>query len=203
MTISSKVVDASMFQSNCSDMCTSPLTKTAVWPPETRDIALWTDGSSATDEDSMAKAMRRKAEYNLDSAGMKLSPKSFLSFPTPLMSSRLSNVGVFMADSEREISFSSNALRHMVFDRLKATPPVSSKIDTSLIIEEEMHATTDGHLLSHLVGEVAEVDSDDDSRLSSLFELTASGRISKASSSKKSFKASKKAKLSKSPIVSQ
>ena len=36
------------------------------------------DGSSTTDEDSMAKAMKRKAELNMDMAGMFASQKLFL-----------------------------------------------------------------------------------------------------------------------------
>ena len=80
---------------------------------------------------------------------------------------------------------------------------VSCKPATSIIDEEEMHATVDGHLLDHLVGEVAEVDSDDESGLSSLFELKASGRKSKSSSCKRNKKSFKRAKVSKIPIVSQ
>ena len=38
------------------------------------------DGSSATDEDSMVRAMRRKVEQNLDMKGMRKTPKSFLPF---------------------------------------------------------------------------------------------------------------------------
>jgi hypothetical protein len=44
------------------------------------------DGASVTDEDSMLRAMRRKAELNLDYSGI-VSPskaKSFLSFSTPV-----------------------------------------------------------------------------------------------------------------------
>ena len=149
------------------------------------------------------RSMRRKVEQNLDGAGIKSSSASFLSFSTPLMSSRLSSVGVLMGSNERDISFSYNALKHMEFDRLKATPSVLSKSTTSIIDEDEMHATTDGHLLSHLVGEVAEVDSDDDSGLSSLFELKATGRKSKSTSSRKNRLPPKRAKLSKSTIVSK
>ena len=108
-----------------------------------------------------------------------------------------------MGSNGRDISISSNVLKHMEVDRLKAIPPVSGKPTTSIIDEEEMHATVDGHLLSHFVGEVAEVDSDDEFGLGSLFELKASRRKSKSSSSKKSRKPSKRAKLSKTPIVSQ
>jgi hypothetical protein len=57
------------------------------------------DGAAVTDEDSMAKAMCRKATVNLDSQGMHSSSKSFLPFSTPLISARLSNVGVSLGSS--------------------------------------------------------------------------------------------------------
>ena len=63
--------------------------------------------------------------------------------------------------------------------------------------EEEANATTDGQLLSHLVGEVSEVGLDVGS---SLFGLKVSGRKSKSSSNKKP---QKKSKLSKSLMVFQ
>jgi hypothetical protein len=47
-----------------------------------------------------------------------------------------------------------------------------------------VNATTDGQILSHLVGEVLEVDLDED-RLYSLYELKAFGRKSKSSSNEK------------------
>jgi hypothetical protein len=51
------------------------------------------DGGTATDEDSMQKAMRRKAAQNLDSVGMICyhKSKSFLSFSSPVMSSKLNS----------------------------------------------------------------------------------------------------------------
>ena len=110
---------------------------------------------------------------------------------------------MLIGSNVRDISFSSNALKHMEFDRLKATHRVLSKPTIPTIDEEEMHATIDGHLLSHFVGEVAEIDSDDESGLGSLFELKASGRKSKASSCKYNKRSSKRANVSKTPIVSQ
>jgi hypothetical protein len=56
---------------------------------------LGADGCEATDEDSLAKAMRRKAASNLDTSGNKVSNgKSFLAFSTPHISAKLNNVGV-------------------------------------------------------------------------------------------------------------
>ncbi|XP_071674305.1 probable histidine kinase 2 [Lolium perenne] len=81
------------------------------------------DGSATSGEDSLAKAMSRKAEENLDYA------------------------------------VSANALRRMEFDRIKLTPTILSKFDTSFSDEddEEVYAISDRQLLSHLVGEVSEV----------------------------------------------
>ena len=59
-----------------------------------------------------------------------------------------------------------------------------------------LHATVDGQLLSHLVGEVSEVDFDD-TGLASMYELKASGQKSKSQRSRKI------SCVSKYPIVSQ
>jgi hypothetical protein len=78
------------------------------------------DGASVTDEDSMQRAMRRKAKINLNYSGI-ISPsksKSFLSFSTPMISSKLASVGVNIGRNDKEILFSSNALRWMEVDRL-------------------------------------------------------------------------------------
>jgi hypothetical protein len=86
------------------------------------------DGASATDEDSMQQAMRRKAELNLEYSGI-ISPsksKSFLSFSTPMISSKLASVGVNIGSNDREFSFSSNALRRMEVDRLTVIPKDSA-----------------------------------------------------------------------------
>jgi hypothetical protein len=119
------------------------------------------DGAAATDEDSMAKAMRRKAETNLDFSGTVKSSKSFLTFPTSLMDFKLHNVGLSLGTSVSSISVSTNTLKRMDFYKLKFTPTVLSKSYTYLSDddgeEEEVYAVSYGRLLSHLVGEVSEV----------------------------------------------
>ena len=81
-----------------------------------------------TGDDSLAKAMHRKAVQNLDNAGITSSSKSFLSFSATTIASNLNNVGVSVGSNEKEISVSTNALRHIDYDRLKVNPLVSSKL---------------------------------------------------------------------------
>jgi hypothetical protein len=55
----------------------------------------------------MLRAMHRKAELNLDYSGI-ISPsksKSFLSFSTPMISSKLASVGVNIGSTKRDIFF--------------------------------------------------------------------------------------------------
>ena len=87
----------------------------------------------------------------------------------------------------------------MEFDRLTVIPKVSTGLTATYLDVKEAIATSDGQLLSHLIGEVSEVGLDEDG-LSSLYELKATGRKSKSTSNKASWK---QAKFSKSPIVSQ
>jgi hypothetical protein len=69
---------------------------------------------------------------------------------------------VSLGNSIEAISVSTKALRCMEFDRLKCTPMISSKSDTSLIDDDgDVYAVSDGPLLTHLVGEVLEVGLDD------------------------------------------
>jgi hypothetical protein len=66
-----------------------------------------TDGASVTDEDSMHRAMCRKAELNLDYSGI-VTPskvKSFISFSTPDITSKQGNVGVKIGINENEFLF--------------------------------------------------------------------------------------------------
>jgi hypothetical protein len=93
------------------------------------------DGDAATDEDSMAKAMRRKATVNLGSPSKEKSSKSFLSFSTPHISDNLSSVCVSLGNSIYDIIVSAKALRHMKFDQLNIAPKALSKPDTTLIDE--------------------------------------------------------------------
>ena len=127
---------------------------------------------------------------------------SLLSFSTSQLTSRLFNVGVTMGRNEKEILVPANALRHMEIDRVKVYPNAMSTPAAPPLDEDEATDNVDGQLLSHLVGEVSEVDLDE-SRLGSIYDLQASGRKSKKASSKKSKKSQKVANQSKSPKVSR
>jgi hypothetical protein len=76
------------------------------------------DGSTTTDEDMMIKAMRRKATKNLDFSGMDTPSSSFIPLSTPVLSSKLSFVGISLGKNYSEINVSANVLRRMEFDRL-------------------------------------------------------------------------------------
>jgi hypothetical protein len=111
-----------------------------------RRFGVTVDGASVTDEDSMQQAMRRKAEINLDYLGI-ISPsksKSFLSFSTPMISSKLASVGVNIGRNDKEISFSSNALRRMEVDHLTVIPKDSAFSCTTYDDNEKAIATSDG-----------------------------------------------------------
>jgi hypothetical protein len=155
------------------------------------------DGSVATDEDTMAKAMRRKAALNLDDNGMCSKSSSFISLPTSVLSSKLNTVGIKLGKNLNEVNLSANVLRHMEYDRLTVDPKLRDIVDITELDKEEANATLDGQLLSSLVGVVSEIDLDE-SRLGSLFELQASGRKSRKSSNKKP---SKRVNVTKSKIV--
>jgi hypothetical protein len=152
----------------------------------------------------MHRAMHRKVKLNLDYSGI-VTPskvKSFLSFSTPDISSKLNRVGVRIGSAEKEIVASSNVLRRMEVDRLTVTPKVSTFSNTTYVDDEEAIATTDGQLLLQLIGEVSDVIMDE-ARLSSLYELKASGQKSGSCSSKKGKKPRKRVKVSPSAIVSR
>jgi hypothetical protein len=148
--------------------------------------------------------MHRKAELNLNYSGM-VTPskaKSFLSFSTPDIYSKLGSVGVNIGSSEKEIIVSSNVLRRMEVDRLTVTPKISTFSNTTYVDEEDANAATDGQLLSQLIGEVSDMIFNE-AGLSSLYELKASGRKSGSCSSKRGKKPKKRAKVSPSAIVSR
>jgi hypothetical protein len=88
----------------------------------------------------------------------------------------------------------------MEVDRLTVIPKDSAFSCTSYDDDddEEAIATSDGQLLSHLIGEVSDVIMDE-AKLSSLYELKASGR----KSSKHGKKPKKRAKVSPHIIVSR
>jgi hypothetical protein len=52
----------------------------------------------------MTKAMRRKAELNLDPAGMTSSSKYFLSLSDKVISSKLASVGVSLGSNKNAIT---------------------------------------------------------------------------------------------------
>ena len=56
--------------------------------------------------------------------------------------------------NDNEIVLSTNTLKHMEYDRVKAYPGASSRSVTTPIDDEEANATIDGQLLPHLVGEI-------------------------------------------------
>ena len=169
--------------------CPMPLTsREPCWAVLRRSShrAMAADGSMPTDEDSMTKAMRRKALLNAQlTPGMSSKSKSFLSLSNSQLSSKLFNVGVSLGRNEEEILVSANALRHMEIDRVRASPnakctPVNHSLD-----DDEATDTVDGQLLSHLVGEVSEVGLDE-AMLGSIYDLQASSRKSKKNSDMKS-----------------
>jgi hypothetical protein len=147
----------------------------------------------------MQKAMCRKAAKNLDFSGMNSSSSSFISLPTNVISSKLNSVGISLGKNDYEINVSANVLKHMEYDRLTVGPRSQNIADITESDDEEAIATLDGQLLSSLVGVVSEVDFND-STLGSLYELQASGRKSKSSSSSRS---QKRGRVPKSKIVSK
>jgi hypothetical protein len=156
------------------------------------------DGSVATDEDTMQKAMRRKAAMNLDYSGMTLQPSSFISLSTPVLSSKLNAVGIKLGKNVNAINVYANVLRHMEYDRLTVDPKLQNVVDNTELDEEETNATLDGQLLSSLVGVVSEIDLNK-AILGFLYKLQASGRKSRKSPNRKP---SKRIKVPKSKIVS-
>ena len=129
--------------------------------------------------------MRRKALLNGQlTPGTSSKSKSILTLSTQQLSSRLHNVGVTMGRDEKEVLVSANALRHMEFDRVKVYPNASSKPAARSLDEDEATDNVDGQLLSHLVGELSEVDLDG-SGLGSIYDMQASGRKSKNASAKR------------------
>nr|XP_051221777.1 uncharacterized protein LOC127340034 [Lolium perenne] len=161
--------------------------------------ALAEDGTGVTDEDVMQRAMRRKAEINLDTAGTKHPSKSFTSFSNSRISSNLSTLGVSLGNTSDEISVSVDVLRQTELDRLTVVPNVSTGPETSVIVDDEEDDILDGQLLSAIIGNISEVDLEY-SELSSVYDLKASARGSRSSAGKKS---RRYCKSSKSKIVSQ
>jgi hypothetical protein len=60
------------------------------------------------------------------------------------MSDKLSSVEIKLGRNVREISVSTNILRHMEFDRMTVTPKLQDVVDATELDKEEANATTDG-----------------------------------------------------------
>ena len=146
----------------------------------------------------MRKVMPILPKLNLDSSGTEFKSKSFLSFTPLSIQSKLNSVGFNLGSSKSMVEMSTNVLRHMEVDRLTVIPKASTVLTATYSDDEDESTSSDGHLISHLIGEVLGEGLDDDG-LSSLYELKATCRKSKSTSNKYR----KRSKLSKSPIVSQ
>jgi hypothetical protein len=156
------------------------------------------DGASATDEDSMMKAMRRTASRNLDFEGTS-TRKSFLSFDNAKVSSNIASLGISLGRNDKAVDFSVKALKQVEFDRLTVAPKSSLFMDPLVSDEEEEESDVnhEGKLLSHLIKDTSEVDLEDTARDTMLCELVASVRKNKSNSANKKGRPSKKAKTSK------
>jgi hypothetical protein len=124
---------------------------------------------------------------------------NYTHYTTNVISFKLNSVGISLGKNDYEINVSANVLKHMEYDRLTVGPRSQNIADITESDDEEAIATLDGQLLSSLVGVVSEVDFND-STLGSLYELQASGRKSKSSSSSRS---QKRGRVPKSKIVSK
>jgi hypothetical protein len=102
------------------------------------------DGSTATNKDMMQKAMRHKAEKNLNTASMKKSATSSTDFSDSRISLNSSSVGFSLGGNPNDYSISANVLIHLEYDRLTVAPKISTVPETPIIEEEEVHGTTDG-----------------------------------------------------------
>ena len=128
------------------------------------------DGASATDEDSMQRAMCRTASLNLDFDGTS-SCKSFLSFDKAKMSSNIASLGISLGKNDTVVDFSVKALKQMEVDRFTVAPKTLLTVDPLVSDEEdeESDANPGGRLLSHIVNDTTEVDFEDTMRDTMLY----------------------------------
>jgi hypothetical protein len=133
----------------------------------------------------MQRAMRRKAEKNLDTAGTRQTSKSFTSFSDSRISSNLISLGVSLGTRPDEVSVSANVLRQTELDRLTVVPNDSTGLETPVDDDDGADDILDGQLLSSIIGSLTEVDLEH-SELSSIYDLKASARGSRSSAGKKS-----------------
>jgi hypothetical protein len=91
-----------------SPSSTPPVVPSA--PPSKRGTrhAVAEDGSIATDEDTMQKAMCCKATINIDYSGIASKTSSFVSLSTPILSSKLNAISIKLGKNSSEINVSAN-----------------------------------------------------------------------------------------------
>ena len=112
-------------------------------------------------------------------------------------------IGFTLGNNAKTVAVSTNAMRKLEYDRLTVIPKALCESLAPHIDEEELNDTIDVQLLSHLVGDVSE-GGFDEATLSSLYDLKAASRKSKADShTKKKKTPQKKVKLSIPPVVSR
>jgi hypothetical protein len=104
----------------------------------------------------MQKAMRRKAEKNLDCAGTKNPSTSLINYSDFKISSNLGSVGVSLRRNLDDISVLANVLRHLEHDRLTVIPKVSTRLETPILKEDETDVISDDQLVSALLGSISE-----------------------------------------------
>ena len=112
-----------------------------------------------TDQNSMMKAMRLRASRNLVfSQGTTPPLKSFLSFPNSRVNSNLESLGVRLGRNSEERLVSVNVLKNVEVDRFEVAPKnkFSDHLAVSDLDEDEVYASYDDQLLSHLVGDVSD-----------------------------------------------
>ena len=107
-----------------------------------------------------------------------------------------------MGRSGSEVQVAVKVLKHVEVDRLSLAPKGKNYPTLTELDDDDDEAAHDGHLLAHIVGCVSEVGLDE-TRLGSLCELKASTRKSKSHFNKKINTPSKRARVTKSPIVSK
>ena len=110
-------------------------------------------------------------------------------------------VGFGLGKSNSEVHVTVKALKNMEVDRLSAAPKSKNYPLVTQLDDDDEEDDFDGHLLAQIVGSVTEVGLDED-RLGSLCELKASTRKSKTHFKAKINTPSKRARVTKSPIVS-
>jgi hypothetical protein len=86
-----------------------------------------------------------------------LSLNLFLSFSAPTISSKINSLGIKIGSNEKDISISSNVLRHMEFECLTIISKVSTLSHTTYLDEAEAISTIDYQLLSNMISKVSAI----------------------------------------------